>query len=424
MARSAWPKWAGVVLPFAALAAGFLANEFGTDRRMDLLAVPLLGTFFWNLTVYLWVSGSALTALFGKHRSGMDALTAAIARVAGWTRRGPDEGTAVERAATAFRTRWTDLTAPLQAVRISRTLHLGAALFALGLIGGIYARALVIEYRAGWESTFLSPEAVRAVLGVVLGPASQLSGLSIPPLPSITAMRWTGADAGGVNAAPWIHLYLLTIVGFVVVPRLLLALWQWLRLLRLARTLPVAGREDFYVRRLLRANGALPGRVRLTPYAYAPGDETRRRLSAALKAVLGDGTEIRFDEPIEYGAEERWLVTHGVDAIDDYHLMLFTLSSTPEAENHGLLAQALDGKRAVSAKGTILGAIVDETPFRAHFAGQVGIDERVSTRLEAWRRVLAPGQVVPVGVDLSENADDVLAERIEAGLVPDAEMRR
>lgn len=237
-------------------------------------------------------------------------------------------------------------------------------------------------------------------------------------------MRWTGADAGGVNAAPWIHLYLLTIVGFVVVPRLLLALWQWLRLLRLARTLPVAGREDFYVRRLLRANGALPGRVRLTPYAYAPGDETRRRLSAALKAVLGDGTEIRFDEPIEYGAEERWLVTHGVDAIDDYHLMLFTLSSTPEAENHGLLAQALDGKRAVSAKGTILGAIVDETPFRAHFAGQVGIDERVSTRLEAWRRVLAPGQVVPVGVDLSENADDVLAERIEAGLVPDAEMRR
>lgn len=179
LARSAWPKWAGVVLPFAALAAGFLANEFGTDRRMDLLAVPLLGTFFWNLTVYLWVSGSALTALFGKRRSGMDALTAAIARVAGWTRRGPDEGTAVERAATAFRTRWTDLTAPLQAVRISRTLHLGAALFALGLIGGIYARALVIEYRAGWESTFLSPEAVRAVLGVVLGPASQLSGLSI-----------------------------------------------------------------------------------------------------------------------------------------------------------------------------------------------------------------------------------------------------
>ena len=42
LAKSHWPRWLGVVLPLLALAAGFYANEFGTDKRMDLLAVPLL----------------------------------------------------------------------------------------------------------------------------------------------------------------------------------------------------------------------------------------------------------------------------------------------------------------------------------------------------------------------------------------------
>ena len=381
---------------------------------MDLLAVPLLGTIAWNLFVYLWIFAAALKRIGKNGHSATDPLTAAFARIGSLGRQDPDQGTAIERAAVEFRARWGRLSAPLNAARTSRTLHLGAGLFAVGLIGGIYVRALVIEYRAGWESTFLGPEAVRAILGAVLGPASQLSGVAIPPLPGIAAMRWTGAEAGGVNAAPWIQLYSLTLVGLVIAPRLLLGLWQGVRGLRLARTLPVAGREDFYIRRLLRASGAEPGRARVTPYAYHPGEETRRRLVAT----------VRFDEPVEYGAEEEWAATQRLSADDDYHLLFFTLSSTPEGENHGLLAKSLAGTGKRSVKGQIVGALIDESPYRAHFAGQTGLDERVETRLEGWRAVLAPAGILPIGVDLSETQGDALAKRIEANLIPHAEAPR
>ena len=425
--RSAWPRWITIALPLIALAAGVLANEFGNDKRMDLLAVPLLGTIGWNLLVYLWILVSLFT---GAQRRMGDPLVRGLARIGSLGERGASEGSAVQRAAALFRSRWAKASAPLAMARASRTLHLAAALFAIGLIGGIYGRALVIEYRAGWESTFLGPTMVHGLLSVILGPASAISGVAIPPVADIAAMRWTGPDSGGVNAAPWIHLYTVTLAGVVIVPRLLLSLWQGLRALRLSRNFPTAGKDDFYIRRLLRESGAASGRARVTPYAYHPGEETQRRLSAALREVLGDGAQVRFDEPIEYGAEDQWVAAHPADPDDDYHLLLFTLSATPEAENHGALAAALAmpearrGKKKKAQSGTILGALVDESPYRAHFAGQAGLDERIATRLEGWRNVLAPAGITPLGVDLSRDEDGAMARRIEANLIPAAELGR
>jgi len=417
--RSRWPGWVGVGVPLVALAAGFLANEFGTDKHLDLLAVPLVGTIAWNLFVYLWI---VITTILRRGRR--NPLTAALAKLAGFGRQGAEGGTAIERTAASFSSRWAELTAPLTAARTSRTFHLGAALFAAGLIGGIYLRALVIEYRAGWESTFLGPQAVHSVLSTVLGPASHLTGVAIPPLSDIAAMRWTGLGTGGVNAAPWIHLYTATVLGLVVLPRLALAGWQALRGLRLARNLPVAGREDFYIRRLLRASGAAPGRARVTPYAYNPREETRRRITATLRAVLGDEAEVRFDEPVAYGAEDNWAAQHSLDPGDDYHLLLFSLSSTPEAENHGIFAKRLADQGSSRGKGTVIGALIDESPYREHFAGQAGLDERIETRLDAWRAILAPAGVAPTGIDLSATDDDALAKRIEGNLIRDADLSR
>ena len=422
--RSRWPGWLSVAIPLLALVAGALANEFGTDKRMDVIAAPLIGTLAWNLIVYFWIVVALVMQAARRNRQVGDPLVGMLARIGRARGADPDLGTAVERAAAVFRNRWASLTAPLAMARASRTLHLGAALFAVGLIGGIYARALVIEYSAGWESTFLGAEAVRAILTTVLGPASAVSGLAIPSLDEIAAMRWTGAETGGVNAAPWIHLYMLTVAGLVIVPRLLLAIWQGLRARHLARNLPVASRDDFYVRRVLRASGAKPGKARVTPYAYRPGEETIRRLTATLRTALGDGAEIRVDPPVDYGGEDDWLAAHKLDPDDDYHLLLFTLSSTPEDENHGRFAEALAGKDGRAGKGTVVGALIDESAYRAHFAGQAGIDERIETRLASWRRVLAPVGIMPVSLDLSEADSLAMAQRIEAGLIPTAELQR
>ncbi len=416
--RSRWPRWLGIGLPIAALVLGFLANEFGTGKRLDLLAVPLLGTIAWNLVVYLWLVFSFTRPPTGLARS----MYRVVARLRGIGRGPHGEGTALQRAANTFESRWASAAAPLTSARLTRTFHLGAAVFAAGLVGGIYVRGLVIEYRAGWESTFLGPGAVRALLAGVLGPASWLTGVAIPDVNSIAAMRWAGPSSGGVNAAPWIHLYTATLVGAVIVPRLLLALWYGVNGFGLARRFPAAGREDFYIRRLLRSAGGAAAQVRVTPYAYNPGRETQGRLSAALRGALGDGTQIRFDPPLEYGSEDRWLSENPGDPADDYHVLLFTLSATPEAENHGALAAALSARGAREQRGTAMAAILDETPYRAHFAGQAGLDDRIAGRLEAWRSALAASGLTPLALDLSSELDRELAARIEGGLLPDGAM--
>jgi hypothetical protein len=236
-------------------------------------------------------------------------------------------------------------------------------------------------------------------------------------------MRWTGPVGGGVNAGPWIHLYTVTVAGLVIVPRLLLASWHAARALHIAHRMPTSGHRDFYVRRLLRAGGGGSSAARVTPYAYRPGGETRRRLTELLRRSIGDGTDVRFDEAVDYGAEESWLVSHALDPADDYHILLFTLSATPEAENHGALAAALARRIAAQQSGTVLAGLIDESPFRAHFAGQAGLEDRIGVRHAAWRSVLADAGIVPLSVDLSQEVDEALAQRIEGGLLASGAMR-
>ena len=408
-------RWLVVLVPLLALIAGFLANEIGTDNRLDLIALPLLGTIAWNAAVFVWTILAAFRGAGGHAQT----LSALMAGTMGWRRDADDYGLSpVNRAAALFRSRWATASAGLSDARAARTMHLAAALFAAGLIGGIYLRGLVIDYRAGWESTFLSPPAVKAVLDTVLGPASALTGVPIPPLGEVAAMRWDEGNTRGVPAAPWIYLYTATMVLGIIVPRLLLAGWQAVRVWNKRRRFPHPGREDFYVRRLLRSSGAAPGQVRITPYAYSPGEETKARLTDALRQSLGERVQVHIDPPVEYGSEDVWAEARTSGPDDDFHLLLFTLSSTPEAENHGVIAKSL----ADGVTGMVTGALIDETPFRAHFAGQAGLDARVESRLAAWRNVLGDAGLTPLGIDLSNGAGEDLAKRIEAGLLPNAEL--
>ena len=418
--RNRWPRWIGIVIPGLALVAGFVANEFGTGKRLDLLAIPLLGTIAWNLLVYVWLGVGAFS------QRGSQALTpfySSIARLFAFGQPPLEAASPLQRAARTFEGRWAKASANLVSARIARTMHLSAALFAFGLIAGIYLRALVIEYRAGWESTFLDPATVQALLSATLGPASWITGVPIPGVEGVAAMRWTGPETGGVNAGPWIYLYTTTLAGLVIVPRLLLAFWQAARAFRLSRRFPATGREDFYIRRLLRSAEGAPARARVTAYAYQPGDETRRHLGAALRGALGDRSDVRFDEPIEYGAEDRWLADQALDPDEDYHILLFSLSATPEEENHGALAAALAERVRGERLGTVLAALVDEGPFRAHFAGQQGLDERIAGRLDAWRKALGRAPIPLLGIDLSEGSGSALAQRLERGLLPDGAMQ-
>lgn len=420
LARSHWPRWLGWVLPLAALASGFLANELGTDKRLDLLALPLLGTIAWNLAVYVSLLGHAVTR--GPGLSGR-----AAPLIVRFGRGGAAATTVAGRALAQFRQRWMTVSAKLTGARMARSLHLAAALFVAGLIAGIYLRALVIEYRAGWESTFLGPAAVHALLSAILGPASIVTGVAIPPVEGIAAMRWgpgaAAAARGGVNAGPWLHLYATTLAGLIIVPRLLLALGAGVRAWRLARRFPAGGADDLYIRRLLRDAWGRAGRARVTPYAFRPTPETQGELEGVLRSALGDGARVVFDPPVEYGGEEAWIAAATLSPTDDYHLMLFNLATTPEAENHGRFAADLARRLRREQPGTTPAILIEEGALRDRFAGEPDLAARIDTRLRAWRDALIASGLTPVAVDLRGQDREALARRLEAALLPDGAMR-
>ena len=97
---------------------------------------------------------------------------------------------------------WARLSAPLNSARAALLLHVAAAALALGVVAGLYLRGLVLDYRAGWQSTFLTPAQVHAVLDLGLAPARALTGLSLPDVDALAALRVSAASQAQGAAAP------------------------------------------------------------------------------------------------------------------------------------------------------------------------------------------------------------------------------
>ena len=398
---SRWPHWLSWAVPLAALAAGLATNVLD-GPRLNILAFPLLGVLAWNLFVYLWLVVTALTP----RKEGRPVLGLAERLVQPATARLAAQPT-LERGWTRFATDWMKVAGPLTRWRASRTLHLGAALFAIGVLAGMLARArYTADYSAGWAGTWAGAEAEIAwLLGVILGPASWLTGIDLP-----TAERLRELRGGAENAGNWLILWATTTAMVVIVPRLLLALWCGARAAVLKRRLPVPGPEDFYVRTLVRDALGRPGTARVVPYGVQLGGRARERLERLLRHALGDKTRVQVDEPVSYGTEDDWLARESDHLGDaDQLLLLFNLGSTPEAENHG--AFALGVRQRLAAGGAGLTLLLDDSAFRGRFG-----ERRAEERLRAWADVLAPTGLVPVSISLELGEEEVGARTLERAL--------
>jgi hypothetical protein len=301
-----------------ALAGGLLGDAVGQGHRIDLLSPPFLAVLAWNATVYVLL---ALGALRGT------ASAPARAR---------------------------------QALDWARLLHAGAAALALGLCLGLYARGLVFDYRAGWQSTFLDAPQVHALLATVLAPASMLTGIAVPGVDGIAALRLAAGEAAQAPAAHWIHLFAVTLALFVVLPRALLAAWAATRARRLdarsaaAAAAPPTGPTS--------TAGAL---LHVLPHGLPPPD--RAALSRALAATIDLAPAVPF------GAEaEATLPAH-----HRLHVLV-SLAATPEGEHHGVLMDRLR-----TASPTLL---VDESAYAARFQHD---PSRIEERRGAWRSFAA-----------------------------------
>jgi hypothetical protein len=281
---------------------------------------------------------------------------------------------AASPALARFAADWARLRQPFVAARLASVLHAAAAALALGALASLYLRGLVFEYRAGWDSTFLGPEAVHRLLSIVLGPASWLSGIELPGAAGIAALRFSAGP--GENAAPWIHVYALSVGLVVVLPRALLAAAAWWRACAARRDVALPLDAPYYQRLLQKRRGE-PTAVQVVPYSYALQHDALPALQAVLEDQLGARVTLQLADTVAQGHEDEFGELSPADAT----VALFALTATPEHESHGAFIDALAARCPAAARLIVL---IDESAFRRRF----GDDARLVQRRSAWQRLL------------------------------------
>lgn len=373
-------------VPLLALAVGALADRIGDAHRVDLLSAPLLAIIGWNLLVYL---GLLLAPLVRRRKDVSPLLRRASVGAAALPRKLPH---ALAAGLTAFMAEWSVLSARLTAARLARVFHLSAAMFALGAVVSLYARGLLTQYVAGWESTFLDAAQVHAILSVLFAPALALLPLQGFTLADIDALRFGSAPtpAGG---ARWVHLYAATLVLLVVLPRLLLAAFAHWRVRRMSGRFPL-DLEQPYFRNLGSAAGtAAPTVLRVLPYSFTLDEARDRGLAAVAVALLGEQTRLMLRPSASYGDDVQ-AALGGADLNDaavGATAVLFNLAATPEAENHGAFLSHL-----VRQSSRPVLALLDESAF----AERMGDEARLAERIALWQQFCAYNKARALVVNL------------------------
>ena len=397
LGRTRTPAWALGALLIAAFAVGLGLSALDGSRRINILAFPFLGLVAWNLAMYALLAAGWTRARLQStgsvrrsRRWAGEAFTRRFKPLLQATRRVHAVlGEALARYAAA----WADVGGAYVAQHARRWMHLAAAVVAIGLVVGLYVRGTVLRYEAGWESTFLGPAQVQAILAMLYGPAATWSGVPLPvSVTDVEALRWT-AQGGGGDAAPWIHLIALTLLCYVVLPRLALAGVASLALARLGRASLLPEELRTYARDAFRGSGLVrsSGLTSVTPYAYEPSEASLVGLQRWLREASGADVRLERRTTLRYGEEDMAAQAFAIGAHQqaDLHVVLMNLAATPEAENHGVvIAAARDAAHRARPPGAVR-IVVDESPYAARLAGDASLAPRLEERRRLWREFVA-----------------------------------
>jgi hypothetical protein len=395
---------AGAVLVVLGLIAGVALSALDGTRRINILAFPVLGVVAWNLAMYV--------AIFAGWMRPPEMLAhLASTRVSRLVTKSGAFNAPLAEALGRFMREWFAAARPLLVARAARVLHLSAAALGIGLILGLYVRGVAFDYRAGWESTFLDASKARALLSVLYGPASLVTGISIPDAAALEAIRWQG-DAGGERAARWIHLLAATVALFVVLPRLALALAGTLFITRWSRRAPLPAALAAYFRGAFGALGGSFGRglATVVPYAYEPAAEARAGLRALLPRALGENITLDARAAVRYGEEDGFVRELDASGKADVVVLLFNSAATPEEENHGAVIAGVRNWLAGRRPQPQLLVLVDEGPYVERMAA----GERIAERRDAWQKFVAAHGLGACSVNLAAaGRGDVPREQID-----------
>lgn len=358
------PRWVGPAVAATAFLIGWLTHDLGPEGRVSLLAFPLLGLILWNLAV---VTASLMPL---KLRAAAPVLPA-------WLKQRPDLTGDVLTDSVLARTAkdWQALEAPRHLSQGKQLFHLAALLLAAGVVAGMYARGLVRNYQAGWESTFLTQPAVSKLTRIALGPASLLTAVPVPPVPPQGALS---------PAAPWIHLWAASAGLFILLPRLLLMAMTRREAGRSSQSW-AAGLAD-YEANARRLGAGQPLVARILPVQSMPDSPLRDSLRALLQHLWGGQVMIDFLPVVGYGQEEEALAALTEPPT---HLVLWVpMAVTPEDEVHGVLQRGLEKLLATAVLPPFALTLLDASAFEARLAGLPEAGRRLTERRAAWEKVL------------------------------------
>ena len=383
-----WRPWIGAALAAIAFVLGIFLDQVDRAQRINILAPPVLGLLVWNLAVYAFIAVGYVLHYGDGGAPGP--LRRALAAIAGGRSPSPRvaRGT-LQDALVALVTDWGVRSATLQSARAVRMLHVAAAALAAGVIAGLYVRGLAFEYRATWQSTFL--DAARG--------ACHCQG-------RIRARRAAAAHAGAGRGRGRGDTRAVVRQRRAVDP-------------------PDGGHgvgdrdPATFAARTRRAPDRTPPRGELRGPARGsvfPAPAARfpwRRGTCARHPVqpcaghCGDrrarvdrGARVRWRRGDDrHRAGRLWRRRRPPEAGGDTALVaLFNASATPEREVHGAFLEAL------AARGASPVALVDESAWAAHWAGEPA---RLDARRAAWQRLGDDAGVHMVFAELA--APDVAA---------------
>ena len=399
------PAAAGAVVVALGAFVGVALSALDGTRRINVLAFPVLGVVAWNLAMYAAIFGGwmrARRAQASRRRLPEMLAHLATARVSRLVAKSGAFNAQLAEALARFTREWFAAARPLLVARAARVLHLSAAALGTGLIAGLYVRGIAFDYRAGWESTFLDASQARALLLLLYGPASLVTGIAVPDAGVLEAIRWKGS-AGGERAAPWIHLLAATVALFVVLPRLALSLANTLFIARWSLCAPLPASLAAYFRDAFGALGGPIGRglATVVPYAYEPSAEASAGLQALLARALGEGLTLDCRAAVRYGEEDKFVRELDAARKADVVVLLFNLAATPEEENHGNLIAGVRGWLAAARPRAQLLVLVDEGPYAERMATD-GVKGRVAERRGTWQQFVAAHGLAACSVNLAE----------------------
>ncbi|MEM6278588.1 MAG: DUF2868 domain-containing protein [Verrucomicrobiota bacterium] len=391
-----------VALFLFAVVLGFLTNELGPEKRINILSFPLLGILLWSLCIYvreffLLLRKRALSGEGGKTALFLDFLQPPSPDV-----RSPEspEEKVLEGARTIFQKRWQTLHAPPLAARVKSILHTTAFLLAASAILGMYLQGLANEYRAVWESTFFSDSSqLRPFLQIVLGPASLITGQPLPSSEELAAIHWQAglSEVAGENAARWIHWYAITLGIFVLLPRTLLALFWKSRARRMEENLPYRKTSPHYFDHLLAISTGNSLDVTLVPYLATPSEETKQSLLKRLEEKFEKPVQLHWKAAVPFGEEDAEIAE-----LEGEVIPVYDFSATPEKETHLALFQNLQDLSPEPVRFVLL----DTSGFERKAKRFEDARDRLDSRQTAWENLF---ETVPTEILTTRNAKALAA---------------